>query len=507
MAQYQGWTSGPNTRGSFDILWTCLTTMALCVWTAVHPNIPVVSRFGPTLLERLGLMMLAMIFPEFVMTAAWDQRRRAQRLLQEVNPSPARHEDEILREAADASLLPPDTSHRWSLLQALFAVMGGYALETQYTSQVTKQPRTIRRLVTPEGVAILATTGTLPSVSERDLEERSKADVFAKVIVVCQILWFALQVLGRLGQRLPVTLLETHTTIHVGCAIVVYAIWLHKPYNLSQSVMVTGPDSQRIGAFFNFHDISYAVYRRQCERYETHRIEYWKRRIIHASRGVTRFESPPEPPTRKPLVQLLAEHRSSPADRMTAVDEDEDLLYALAPEASEGLEMLQRHGCRVADTTDPNDPFLRQTSANFTIRTVWGGWSTDVGHEPSWSKGIHVGFNVLYGGCHLAAWSSAFPSPVERWLWRASALFLISVPVWGALRILWWTAVRSRHRAVYPIRNGDLDVIAAPMFFTIFVVYTVARWYFLIEALMSLRRLPLQAYDTVNWTSILPHVG
>ncbi|PYI07768.1 hypothetical protein BO78DRAFT_312241, partial [Aspergillus sclerotiicarbonarius CBS 121057] len=240
MAQYQGWTSGPNTRGSFDILWTCLTTMALCVWTAVHPNVPLVSRFGQTLLERLGLMMLAMIFPEFVMTAAWDQRRRAQGLLLEVNAaSPARYEDELPLEAAsESSLLPPDKSTRWSLQHALFAIMGGYALETQYTSKVTNQHQTIRRLVTAEGIAILATTGTLPNVSKKDIEERSKADVFAKVIVVFQILWFALQVLGRLFQRLPVTLLETHTTIHVGCAIVVYAIWLNKPYNLSQSVMV-----------------------------------------------------------------------------------------------------------------------------------------------------------------------------------------------------------------------------------------------------------------------------
>ncbi|XHG02112.1 hypothetical protein AWENTII_005474 [Aspergillus wentii] len=50
----------------------------------------------------------------------------------------------------------------------------------------------LRRLLTPEGIAILAKAGHLPPLDLRDIEERSNADVFAKSIVVLQILWFAL---------------------------------------------------------------------------------------------------------------------------------------------------------------------------------------------------------------------------------------------------------------------------------------------------------------------------
>ena len=34
------WKPEPNRRGTFGILSTCLVTLSLCVWTAIHLNIP-----------------------------------------------------------------------------------------------------------------------------------------------------------------------------------------------------------------------------------------------------------------------------------------------------------------------------------------------------------------------------------------------------------------------------------------------------------------------------------
>ncbi|KAF1355436.1 hypothetical protein BDV97DRAFT_345548 [Delphinella strobiligena] len=34
------WHPEPDYRGTFGILSLCLTTMFLCIWTAVHLNIP-----------------------------------------------------------------------------------------------------------------------------------------------------------------------------------------------------------------------------------------------------------------------------------------------------------------------------------------------------------------------------------------------------------------------------------------------------------------------------------
>lgn len=383
--------------------------------------------------------------------------------------------------------------------------MGGFATETTYIDE-SDQQRTLRRILLPQGISILARTGCLPIIDVQEIAERSKADVFAKSAVVGQCLWFALQVLGRLCQKLPVTPLETHTAIHVGCAMIIYAVWMRKPYNLSQCIVVRGENMDYIGALFNFHDISRKVFRDEMQQYEEDRMEYWKQRILDSSRGASDFRPPPGRPILKSIGELLDEYQAP----LSSIPSDEKIkvLHVIAADAARGLQLLKSKGCYdFRPVSLGNLNLLSQGSQDITIRRVWGGWSTDVGHEPSASKAVHALFNVLYGGFHLLAWSSFFPSTVERWLWRGSALCLVSVPLWGALWILWWTAARSRHRALYLISNGDLDIVAAPLFFVILVVYTLARCYFLIEALIGLRLLPVTAYQTVKWASFLPHVS
>ena len=182
---------------------------------------------------------------------------------------------------------------------------------------------------------------------------------------------------------------------------------------------------------------------------------------------------------------------------------------ALAPSALHGIEILRKRGGFSDDSLDMQSwDFLRDSSENFVVKAVWGGWSTDTGHEMSLDKGVHFLFNLLYGGGHLAAWaSSSFPTSIELDLWRGSAIMLTSVPIWGALWILWWKAVSSKRWALYPFRNGDLDIIAAPFFFLVLMVYLLARCYFLVESLISLRLLPVGAFLTVNWARYLPHVA
>jgi hypothetical protein len=75
------WYPEPRGRGTFNILSTCLTTMFLCVWTAVHLNIP--DRNGGTkqnFLRKPGWLLLALLAPEIVAWNAWEQRRIAREL-------------------------------------------------------------------------------------------------------------------------------------------------------------------------------------------------------------------------------------------------------------------------------------------------------------------------------------------------------------------------------------------------------------------------------------------
>ena len=72
-----GWVSSPNARGTSDILIASLTTLALCAWTAYHPNIRPRYRLWRSFLVRLLWMMAAVLVPEFILYIAWDQRAAA----------------------------------------------------------------------------------------------------------------------------------------------------------------------------------------------------------------------------------------------------------------------------------------------------------------------------------------------------------------------------------------------------------------------------------------------
>ena len=63
---------GPLKRDLFGITWSCLSTIILCAWTAVHPNVPP-RRKWKARWNRLKLMFWMIIAPELVL--AWAVRQ------------------------------------------------------------------------------------------------------------------------------------------------------------------------------------------------------------------------------------------------------------------------------------------------------------------------------------------------------------------------------------------------------------------------------------------------
>ena len=396
----------------------------------------------------------------------------------------------------------------WTIEQGFFVTMGGLAVESTYRDE-RNQEVTMRRLLTVEGIACLAIVGLLPSVNHDDIEDRSKADMIAKMFVLFQVMWFGLQVVGRLASDLPVTPLEGHTAVHVGCAIVMYLVWLKKPYNLTRSILLEGDAVADMAALFNFYEIACTTYTHKETAYASEREAYWKSRLVRASNNIVDHDPPPTAPVREPLTVLLDRYSSEETATTPAKDNDEYALQSLAPSGLRALDRLRLHGQYTSESINAQSwNFLRNNSENFAIRGVWGGWSTNTGHEMSSDKAIQSLFIVLYGAGHLAAWgSSSFPTTTERWLWRGSAIMLCAAPLWGFLWVIWWHAVGSNRKALHLISSGGLDFIAAPFFATLLLAYTLARCYFLVESLASLRSLPSNAYDTISWTHFLPHVS
>ena len=69
------WQPEPSTRGTWGILSVYIITTSLCVWTAVHPNVPANGHESSHVWRRLYWLGIGLLAPEMIAYAAWYQKR------------------------------------------------------------------------------------------------------------------------------------------------------------------------------------------------------------------------------------------------------------------------------------------------------------------------------------------------------------------------------------------------------------------------------------------------
>jgi hypothetical protein len=145
----------------------------------------------------------------------------------------------------------------WTLTQVVFACTGGIAVEPagfewyakrkmlgfeSYTSQ--------RRIAfTAADILELAKVGILPDIGNEEMKDRSKADALVKTFVCVQLAWFFAQCSARTIKDLPITLLELHVITHIFCAILMYILWLQKPFDVGSPYVCKDQRVVDIAAF------------------------------------------------------------------------------------------------------------------------------------------------------------------------------------------------------------------------------------------------------------------
>ena len=80
------WVDGPNGRGSWDILYSCVFTLSLCVWTAIHPNVPGPGdREHQNVRLKIFWVMIGIFAPEIGVVTAFKQYRQARLLISKLS--------------------------------------------------------------------------------------------------------------------------------------------------------------------------------------------------------------------------------------------------------------------------------------------------------------------------------------------------------------------------------------------------------------------------------------
>lgn len=110
------------------------------------------------------------------------------------------------------------------------------------------------------------------------------------------------------------------------------------------------------------------------------------------------------------------------------------------------------------------------------------------------------GVNMVYGGIHAAAWNAHFPTVVEQNFWRASSCTVM----FGSLLVMtfmYWDVIEKRF-----VSDFIPETLASLNFLVIGLCF-IARMFLIVEAFISIRALPVGAYDTVQWSNAFPHIG
>jgi hypothetical protein len=78
----------------------------------------------------------------------------------------------------------------------------------------------------------------VPDISERTIEDKSKADWIAKTLAYWQACWFIIQLLGRGYTSISISLLKFNTFLHALCCLIIYLAWWWKPLDIGEPVLI-----------------------------------------------------------------------------------------------------------------------------------------------------------------------------------------------------------------------------------------------------------------------------
>jgi len=401
-----GWVPEPTGRGTWSILWSCLATIFVCTWSALHLSVP--KRHGPwyLLTRKLKWMFWATVAPELILYIS------AQRFI----------------EARDLSkyLVSDLGKQEWTLTQMQFACSGGFCIRTSSGQELSCSATQLLALIEKGDI-------DSPPIPEEELRSRGKSDLVIKIIAILQIIWFIVQTLVRAIQHYHITALEIVTVAFVLCSVFIYGFSMCQPQD----------------------------------------VEF-------------------------PVVLELQPAALAEAETTLKRDSDESN-HALQDGGYVGM-VLKVLSAALHNTTkqilnQSNHVGKRAGPTRYLRRS---GVLSHIPRQATVPVILLGLFACAFGAVHCLAWKSPFPTSSERLAWRICSATTTALP---ASMILLPAFVLL----VYMPRWGQpvLSVILALRLMAL--SYIIGRIPIMVLAFTTLRALPADAFQTVNWNDYLPH--
>lgn len=287
---------------------------------------------------------------------------------------------------------------------------------------------------------------SFPDVDKETILDKNKADGFARVIMILQTTWFFLQVVARAIQHLSVITLELAVLGFVFCTYITTVLWWKKPLDVGTPIILKTE--------FCIADILLKAGDQAKDPYELTPLDF--------------------------------------ADAHPGVSTVTPFWFALRYLLGLGIPPKTRP-IKFFPNSRTGPP--RGLGTSMLIFETVGA--------------------ITYVGIHLAGWNFTLPTNLELLFWRAANLALVGIMVCYML-FLHVGGLIAAPLGKLLFKKEALTILdllkQCPAWFLILVIgpivglYSVARLYIIVEALVGLRALPTSAYATVDWTSFIPHI-
>ncbi len=402
-----------------SILYSCLAVLLLNTWTVFHPNIPPKDQNKyRKWVHVFKVISSATVAPDAISTVAFSQWRCARKATKILQP-----------------MLP-----LWSIKHSFYAEMGGYRVVDKRSGQMyCFRPLQLAWLHKEKIIEI-------PEVSTEDIDDRSGADVLAKILACAQSTWFLVPTSARLQQKLTLTTLKILLLPYVAVTWMIYFFWWTKPLRMESYTKIpveSLPDAK----------------------------------LIQLAKATLPVD---EVPNWWRPVPLEMHDR---AWEFWWMEKPWDLKRVRVKHTNH-LIPIQLHTQVARTMAESWVADWYRDAVNEAHPSEWDCWDDIV---------IYLSGSFIYG-FGLVAWDYRFPTPAERIVWRVSVLTSCGgITIWVPLAfMLRW------------LRPGN--TWKELPFYVLTVMVFAARLIIIAQVFAGLRLVPEGVFASANWSSYIPHV-
>jgi len=343
---------------------------------------------------------------------------------------------------------------------------------------------------------------TFPTITEEEINDRSKADGLAKALVLIQTSWFVVQVLVRYIRRLVITELELATVAFGVLNGAMYFLWWSKPLDIRCGVpiyVVNDLEDNEADIASTTSEISHATSssERECLFIQLSDVMVLRNDV----ENIISEQLPEIPSLQFPLLPYTQIPPLQPINSKAPLQPESSLLRFMIRikilwKPIKATLTLLIH--RIQSATIPPG------EGQMSVAIFYAGRTSPKERGGAVLFAIILG--MIFGGIHCTGWDLSFPTSTERDVWRSCAAIITAMLPAGLAFNLMLLSIASFLR-INPAEKGTPFIRAGEFSLALGIaIYVCARIGLLIVAFSSLRNLPAGAYDVVPWTTFIPHV-